>query len=257
MSTTSTIITIVICLVLVAAVGFALVKGIWSAAKKITVPIQIALFVVMLVCVSRLFCTKENAQKLYKGIEQTGISQNVENTMRSALALKSKDVSGVETKLDASAKAPDATEMVTTPAQKTEVEAPTVVNIEAKATPASQSVAESAAAPEVEPSPAPVKVPDYSHLNKGKKTFTYALPFNANVTVGFKDNTYRVIAESIGRLDASEKKEIGKMIITALGEYAGKKIGRWDKSKISIESRYDESDSSTRVFAIIPPEAID
>ena len=85
MSTTSTVITIIICVLLVAAIGFALVKGIWSVSKKITVPIQIALFVVMLVCVVRLFCTKENAQKLYKGVEETGIGQNVENTMRAAL----------------------------------------------------------------------------------------------------------------------------------------------------------------------------
>ena len=77
MSTTSTVITIIICVLLVAAIGIALVKGIWSVSKKITVPIQIALFVVMLVCVVRLFCTKENAQKLYNGIEQTGIGQNV------------------------------------------------------------------------------------------------------------------------------------------------------------------------------------
>ena len=85
MSTTSTVITIIICVLLVAAIGFALVKGIWTVSKKITLPIQIALFIVMLVCVVRLFCTKANAKKLYDGIEQTGISQNVENTMRAAL----------------------------------------------------------------------------------------------------------------------------------------------------------------------------
>ena len=105
--------------------------------------------------------------------------------------------------------------------------------------------------------PAPAKVPDYSHLNKGKKSLSYALPFNAKVTVGFKDNSYRVIAESLGTLSGSEKKEIGNMILTSLGKYVGKTIEWADKSKVSIESRYDEDDDRTRVFAIVPPDAID
>ena len=129
------------------------------------------------------------------------------------------------------------------------MEAPAVVNVEVKVTPPPQPVAA--------PAPAPAKAPDYSHLNKGKKTFSYALPFNASVTVGFKENTYRVIAESLGTLDASEKKEIGNLIRTSLGQYVGKTIKITDKSKVSIESRYDESDDRTRVFAIVPPDAID
>ena len=282
MSTTSTVITIIICALLVAAIGYALVKGIWVVSKKITVPIQIALFIVMLVCVVRLFCTKENAKKLYDGIEQTGISQNVENTMRAALNMKPVETSKPEAKPDQVAAAPAApapaapapaapapvaatpTEAaVPSPAPKTEtvqgssivkaesqsVEAPAVVNVEVKVTPAPQPV--------VAPEPAPAKVPDYSHLDKGKKTFTYALPFNAKVTVGFKDNTYRVIAESLGSLDESEKKEIGNLIISSLGKYVGKTITVSDKSKISIESRYDEADDRTRVFAVVPPDAID
>ena len=39
MSTTSSVITIAICAVLIIALGIALVKGLWSAAKKITLPI--------------------------------------------------------------------------------------------------------------------------------------------------------------------------------------------------------------------------
>ena len=277
MSTTSTVITIIICVLLVAAIGFALVKGIWTVSKKITVPIQVALFIVMLVCIVRLFCTKENAKKLYDGIEQTGISQNVENTMRAALNLKPAEVSKPEAKPAqvaavpapaasapaASAQAAPAPVVAKTvdaapnPVSKTEtvqadsqaVEAPAVVKAEVKAPSAPQPV--------VVPEPVPAKVPDYSHLDKGKKSFTYALPFNAKVTVGFKDNTYRVMAESLGTLDESEKKEIGNLIITSLGEYAGKAITISDKSKISIESRYDEADDRTRVFAIIPPDAID
>ena len=271
MSTTSTVITIIICVLLVAAIGYALVKGIWSVSKKITVPIQIALFIVMLLCVVRLFCTKENAKKLYEGIEQTGIGQNVENTMRSALNLKPAEVSKPEAKPAPVAAAPAAPEPVAAPAvaaspnpaPKAEtvqgstlvkadsqvVEAPAVVNVEVKVTPPPQPV--------VAPAPAPAKVVDYSHLNKGKKSFSYALPFNAKVTVGFKDNTYRVIAESLGSLDDSEKKEIGNLIVSSLGKYIGKTIRITDKSKVSIKPRYDESDDRTRVFAIIPPDAIE
>ena len=276
MSTTSTVITIIICVLLVAAIGSALVKGIWSVSKKITVPIQIALFVVMLVCVVRLFCTKENAQKLYKGVEQTGISQNVESTMRTALNMKPGESSKTESKQVQVAAAPIAPEpatpgpnaaptvgVVPKPAPNTEtaqssaivkvdsqvVEAPAVVNVEVKVTPPPQPV--------VAPEHAPAKVPDYSHLDKGKKSFTYALPFNAKVAVGFRDNTYRVIAESLGSLDTSEKKEIGSMILDSLGKYVGKTVKWSDKSKVSIESRYDETDDRTRVFAIVPPDAID
>lgn len=276
MSTTSTVITIIICVLLVAAIGFALVKGIWSVSKKITVPIQIALFVVMLVCVVRLFCTKENAQKLYKGVEETGIGQNVENTMRAALNMKPAETSKPEAKsvqvaADPAVPAPAASKSVASPAidaianpaPKTEtaqgqaivktdtraVAPPAVDNAEAKIEPAQQ--------PAVAPKPAPAKVVDYSHLDKGKKSFSYALPFNASVAVGFKDNTYRVITESLGSLDDSEKKEIGNMILTSLGKYVGKTV-RWvDKSKVSIKSRYDEADDRTRVFAVIPPDAID
>lgn len=129
------------------------------------------------------------------------------------------------------------------------VEAPAVVNVEVKVTPASQ--------PAVAPRPAPATAVDYSHLDKGKKSFSYALPFNAKVTVGFKDNTYRVIAESLGSLDDSEKKEIGNLIRASLGKYVGKTIKITDKSMVSIKSRYDESDDRTRVFAIVPPDAID
>ena len=262
MSTTSTVITIIICVLLVAAIGVALVKGIWSVSKKITLPIQIALFVVMLVCVVRLFCTKENAQKLYDGIEQTGIGQNVENTMRTALNLKPAETSKPDEVQGQVVAAPTA-DVAPQSAPKTEpvqgsalikadsqtVEAPAIVNVEVKVTPAPQPV--------VAPEPAPAKVPDYSHLDKGRKSFSYALPFNAKVTVGFKNNTYRVIAESLGSLDESEKKEIGNMILTSLGKYVGKTINWADKSKVSIESRYDGSAGRTRVFAIIPPDAID
>ena len=259
MSTTSSVITIIICVLLVAAIGFALVKGIWAASKKITVPIQIALFVVMLVCIVRLFCTKENAQKLYKGVEETGISQNVENTMRTALNLKPSEASRSDAKPTQVAAVP-AVAAAHNPAPKANtVQAAPDVNASTKVAEAPASEVKAQPVPQLVAvsEPAPAKVPDYSHLNKGKKSFSYALPFNASVTVGFKDNTYRVITESLGSLDDSEKKEIGNMILTSLGKYVGKTV-RWaDKSKVSIESRYDESDDRTRVFAIVPPDAID
>lgn len=248
MSTTSAIITIIICVLLVAAIGYALVKGIWAVSKKITIPIQIALFVVMLLCVVRLFCTKENAQKLYDGIEQTGIALNVEKTMRSALNMKPVIVANSKVK-DAQVEtvSEQVAALVSTPDP--------VVTSTPRVEPASAPVAEVATVAVLEPEQA--KVPDYSNLDKGKRSFAFALPFNAKVTVGFKDNTYRVIAESLGALGTSEKKEIGKLIFTSLGKYIGKEVKATDKSKISIELRYDESDGCSRVFAIIPPDAID
>ena len=245
MSTTSTIITIIICVLLVVAIGVALVKGIWSVSKAITVPIQIALFIVMLVCVFRLFCTKENAKKLYNGIEEAGIGQNVESTMRTALSLKPAETPKPEAMPAQVAAAPAVSPAApepprSVPQPEVEPESPA---------PAQQPVAA--------PAPAPAKMPDYSHLDKGKKSFSYALPFNAKVTVGFKENTYRVIAESLGTLSGSEKKEIGNMILTSLGKYVGNTVKWTDKSKVSIESRYDEADNRTRVFAIVPPDAID
>lgn len=252
MSTTSSVITIVICVLLVAAIGSALVKGIWSVSKKITVPIQIALFIVMLLCVVRLFCTKENAQKLYDGVEQTGIAQNVENTMRTALKLKPTEVPSPEAKSVQVVSVPPAAEPAAAPVSKVDP-APAVEVVKTEDQIAKAPVLQTVAMSE----PKPVEMSDCSHLDKGKKSYSFALPFNAKVTVGFKDNTYRVIAESLGTLGSSEKKEIGKLIFTSLGKYIGKEVKATDKSKISIESRYDESDGYSRVFAIIPPDAID
>lgn len=238
------VITILICVVLIAAIAFSLVKGVWFAAKKITIPIQVALFVVILVCIGRILFTRENARKLYDGIEQTGISQNMERTMRSALNMKQ----DTEDKPEA------------TPVLRTDESA-------AKEGSASRQTAATerkqpptpVAPPETEPAPKPAAkpAPDYSHLDKGKKTYVYALPFNAKVSVGFKDSTYRVIAESLGQLGATEKKDIGKMIVKALGEYVGTKISNLDKSKVSIESRYDDEDNQTHVYAVVPPDAIE
>lgn len=250
----STVITIAICAVLVATITFALVKGVWAASKKITVPIQIVLFVVVLACVGRMLFTKENAKKLYDGIDRSGVSQNMENTVRSALNMKS-----VAKSEPVSVAAPTADGRVE-PAPASAAKLPpseSVAKVSVPESPVSETV--NAAAPAAVPEPKPVAevTPDYSRFDKGKKTFSYALPFGAQLTVGFRDGTYRIIAESLGTLDSSEKKEIGKMVMNALSEYSGEKVAGLDKSKVSIEVKYDDEANRTRVFVTVPPSAIE
>lgn len=246
----STIITLSICAILVVAIAWALIKGVWAASKKITIPIQITLFVVILVCIGRMLFTKENAKKLYEGIERSGVSQNMENTVRSALKMNP---------VTASTSAPLTTAPVKTPA--------TVqgASVAVSSTPVSDAPVSAAptSAPTVvslvsAPGPEPVHTvnPDYSRLDKGKKSFSYALPFGVQLKVGFRDGTYRIIAESIGKLDASEKKEIGKMLTNALSEYSGEKVMDIDKNQVEIDVQYDDSAKRTRVFVTVPPSAI-
>lgn len=231
-------ITLVICVVLVSAITYALVKGLWVASKKITVPVQIVLFVVMLICVGRILFTRENATKLYDGIEQSGISQNMEKTVRTALNMKP----GEKVVLDEAS--------ASVPAPVSTAPAPAPVPDPAAAVPASAPAAApvAKAAPEVKP--------DYSRFDKGKKSFSYALPFGAQVKVGFRDGTYRIISESLGTLDDSEKKEIGKMVMNALSEYSGAKVTSLDKSQVTFDVQYDESTNRTHVFVKVPPSAI-
>ena len=233
----STMITLAICAILVAAITWALIKGVWAASKKITLPIQIALFVVILVCIGRMLFTKENAKKLYDGIEQSGVSQNMENTVRSALKMRPSAPSASEM--------PSAMASETTSAKTPSAESPVPAPVVAAAAPISADKT----APEVKP--------DYSRLDKGKKSFSYALPFGAQVKVGFRDGTYRIITESIGTLSASEKKEIGKMVMNALSEYSGEKVSGFDKSQVKIDAQYDDSANRTRVFVTVPPAAIE
>lgn len=231
-------ITLVICVVLVSAITYALVKGLWVASKKITVPVQIVLFVVMLICVGRILFTRENATKLYDGIEQSGISQNMEKTVRTALNMKP----GEKVVLDEAS--------ASVPAPVSTAPAPAPVPDPAAAVPASAPAAApvAKAAPEVKP--------DYSRFDKGKKSFSYALPFGAQVKVGFRDGTYRIISESLGTLDDSEKKEIGKIVLNALSEYSGAEVTSLDKSQVTFDVQYDESTNRTHVFVKVPPSAI-
>lgn len=254
-------ITLAICAVLVAAIMYALVKGLWVASRKITVPVQIALFVVMLICVGRILFTKENATKLYDGIEQSGISQNMEKTIRTALNMKPGE-KAVPAAASASVPAPVATAPAPAPVPAPVVAAPAPVSA-ASAPAAVAPVPDPAAAvPTSAPTAAPVAKaapevkPDYSRFDKGKKSFSYALPFGAQVKVGFRDGTYRIISESLGTLDDSEKKEIGKIVLNALSEYSGAKVTGLDKSQVTFDVQYDESTNRTRVFVKVPPSAI-
>lgn len=232
-------ITLVICVVLVSAITYALVKGLWVASKKITVPVQIVLFVVMLICVGRILFTRENATKLYDGIEQSGISQNMEKTVRTALNMKP----GEKVVLD------EASASVPAPVSTTPAPAPVPAPVVAAPAPVSAASAPIAKSnPEIKP--------DYSRFDKGKKFFSYALPFGAQVKVGFRDGTYRIISESLGTLDDSEKKEIGKMVMNALSEYSGAKVTSLDKSQVTFDVQYDESTNRTHVFVKVPPSAI-
>lgn len=228
----NSIITLAICVILVLTIAWALIKGVWAASKKIILPIQIVLFVVILVCIGRMLFTKENAKKLYEGIEQSGVSRNIENTVRSALPMEPVAMS-----------APVAASEILT-VEVTSEEISDSSSVDAVAVPASVSKT------------APVVESDYSRLDKGKKTFSYASPFGAQVKVGFRDGTYRIIAESIGMLGTSDKKEIGKMVIKALSEYSEENVSGLDKSQVKIEAKYDDIANRTRVFVIVPPSAI-
>lgn len=264
-------ITLVVCAVIIAAITYALVKGLWVASRKITVPIQIVLFVVMLICVGRILFTKENATKLYDGIEQSGISQNMEKTVRTALSMKPGEKAvpaAVSASASASVASAPASASVSVPAPVAVAPAPDPAAAAPATALAATSVAVApvpdpvAAAPATAPAAtsvaktAPEIKPDYSRFDKGRKSFSFALPFGAQLKVGFRDGTYRIISESLGTLDDSEKKEVGKMVMNALSEYSGEKVTSIDKSQVTFDVQYDESINRTRVFVTVPPSAI-
>lgn len=264
MSTTSTVITLAICAVLVVSITIALVKGLWVASKKIVVPVQVVLFVVMLVCVGRMLFTKENAKKLYDGIEQSGVSQNMENTVRSALNMKQAEKPVATTVAEPTSSVPPApvaaAPAAPAPVAAAPVETPAPIAVAPTSAPAPVASVPAqvvAATPVSVSEPASEIKPDYSRFDKGKKSFSYALPFGAQVKVGFRDGTYRLIAESLGELSASEKKEIGKMVMNALSEYSGEKVTSLDKSQVTFNVKYDAAANQTRVFVTVPPSAIE
>ena len=112
----------------------------------------------------------------------------------------------------------------------------------------------------VEKAPAAASAPvavDYRKYDKGKKTYKYALPFNATVNMSFRRGGYRFIVESVGQLSAGEKKEIGQLMLQSLAKYRGEPSSAVDKSKVSIEVKYDTEDNRTQVFIVVPLDAVE
>ncbi len=278
------IVTYIVVAVVAVAVLIALIKGLWNAAGALMIPIKIILFCVLVFCVGKIICTKENIGKLQDGVKEARIGEVVENAMsggkknvqasipennadkdckqqtevppasvsKTVTAAKPAEESAQVKSTDAptSQKVPvvkQATEEVAakpTPSADREAEKPQPVKTEVKV--------EEKNAAEIQP---PDSTPDYDRFDKGKKTFTYALPFSATVTVGFKDGTYRIMTDSIGTLGSSEKRQIGELIMLALSKYSGRKVSYVDKSQIDIEVKYNSTSNRTLVFAKVPPGA--
>lgn len=55
----------------------------WKLSKYLVIPIQIALFILLIIVVVKVFATRENADKLKGEIEQSGIAK-LESSMVSA-----------------------------------------------------------------------------------------------------------------------------------------------------------------------------
>lgn len=217
---------------IVVIVAIMLLIGVFKAARAAAVPITILVVVVLTIALVRAFFTKDNLNKLHDTVEQTGIGVAVEQGLTGAV--RKGDIAGTS--------APIAAEEA-----KSVEKAPAVV--------AQQLVSEEtpAVAPAV---PAPVAT-DYSKYDKGKKTYKYALPFNATVNMSFRQGGYRFIVESMGQLSAGEKKEIGQLMLQSLAKYRGESSSTVDKSKVSIEVKYDVEDNRTQVFIVVPLDAVE
>ena len=219
---------------IVAILAVMLLIGVFKAARVAAVPITILVVVVLTIAIVRAFFTKDNLNKLHDTVEQTGIGDAVEQGLTGAI--------GKERASGENASAPIATE-----AEKSVEKAPASVTRQP-----SPEVA-SAVAPAA---PAPVAV-DYDKYDKGKKTYKYALPFNATVNMSFKQGGYRFVVESMGQLSAGEKKEIGQLMLQSLAKYRGESSSTVDKSKVSIDVKYDAEDNRTQVFIVVPLDAVE
>ena len=219
---------------IVVIVAIMLLIGVFKAARAAAVPITILVVVVLTIALVRAFFTKDNLNKLHDTVEQTGIGVAVEQGLTGAI--RNGEVSGTF--------APIAVEE-----SKSVEKAPAAV--------AQQLSSEEA--PAVAPAPAasaPVAV-DYRKYDKGKKTYKYALPFNATVNMSFRRGGYRFIVESVGQLSAGEKKEIGQLMLQSLAKYRGEPSSAVDKSKVSIEVKYDTEDNRTQVFIVVQLDAVE
>lgn len=218
----------------VAIVAVMLLIGVFKAARAAAVPITILVVIVLTIALVRAFFTKDNLNKLHDTVEQTGIGAAVEQGLTGAIGKGSptgeKDYSPI----------------VAENANSVE-KTPTVVALQ-QAPKEDLAVAQDV--------PAPVAI-DYSKYDKGKKTYKYALPFNATVNMGFKRGGYRFIVESMGQLSAGEKKEVGQLMLQSLAKYRGESSSRVDKSKVSIEVKYDAEDNRTQVFIVVPLDAVE
>ena len=217
---------------IVVIVAVMLLFGVFKAARAAAVPITILVVIVLTIALVRAFFTKDNLNKLHDTVEQTGIGVAVEQGLTGAIG-----EGGV-----AGASAPIAVE-----------EAKSVEKTPAAVTQRLVSEETPAVAP-VEPAPVVV---DYGKYDKGKKTYKYALPFNATVNMSFKGGGYRFVVESMGHLSAGEKKEIGLLMLQSLAKYRGESSSTVDKSKVSIEVKYDAEDNRTQVFIVVPLDAVE
>ena len=219
---------------IVAIVAVMLLVGVFKAARAAAVPITILVVIVLTIALVRAFFTKDNLNKLHDTVEQTGIGAAVEQGLTGAIG---KESSAGE-KAHSPIAAEDAKSVEKTPATVAQQQAPEEVL---------------AAAPAVS---APVAI-DYSKYDKGKKTYKYALPFNATVNMSFRRDGYRFIVESVGQLSAGEKKEVGQLMLQSLAKYRGEPSSVVDKSKVSIEVKYDAEDNRTKVFIVVPLDAVE
>ena len=253
----SAVITWMIVVILAACVAV----GFYIAVKKASRAIAIFFSVILLAILVRTFFTRENLNKLHENVEKTGIGDTVERAITGTDATKS---SGDKKDADAAAS-------VTTEAARPADAASSAVPVAAKEVKPAEVVPSPVPAATETAKPAEVAAPvtaaetakpveavavDHSKYDKGRKTFTYALPFNVKVDMSFRDGAYRFIAESLGELSASEKKEIGRLIVKSLSAYRGEEASV-DKTKVSVDVKYDADSNRTKVFMVVPLDALE
>ena len=222
--------------------------GMKVAAQKAAGVIAIFLPLILIVFLVRMFFTRENLNKLHEGVEKSGIGDTVERTIIGSSGKKSDDGQGKETPAEKSAPV----ETAVSAAKSAPVETAAPANVAQEAVPPVAATVK--AEPQVKAEPVAI---DYSKYDKGRKTYTYALPFNIKVAMSFRDGAYRFIAESLGKISASEKKEIGKVIIKSLSAYRGEAVPSVDKSKVSIDVKYDAESNRSKVFMVVPLDAVE
>lgn len=223
---------------IVAILAVMLLVGVFKAARAAAVPITILIVIVLTIAVVRTFFTKDNLNKLHDTVEQTGIGAAVEQGLTGSVAKKPVEARSEPVEV--------AGKPAETPVQPTQVAV-----TQPSVSPAPETVTVTAP---VAPAPVPV---DYSKYDKGRKSFRYALPFDATVNMSFKQGGYRFVVESLGQLSASDKKEIGQLMLQSLAKYRGESSTTVDKAKVTIDVKYDADNDRTQTFIIVPLEAVE